>query len=78
MPLIRSGQDSHIVAFGVGESANPFGQESNIERLLEDFAEAGLRQFFRGNLIFTGKTDDERRFQTYIFSEIGSDLYRFA
>ena len=53
------GPSSHVVAFGFRQRADPFAEQSDIERLLEDFAEAVLGQFLRSGLVFGGEPDDQ-------------------
>ena len=69
---------SKTLSLLLGQRADSLGQEGDVERLLERFAEAVFAQLLRGGLVFAGQGDDQRGFVRGVAAEVGGDLEGFA
>src|SRR5262245_14274441 len=74
----RSTGGLQVVALGVSERADALGEQGHVERLLEDLAEAVLRQLLRGSLVLAGQADDQRGLVGGVLAEVRRDLDRLA
>src|SRR5581483_5362375 len=65
---------SHIIALLFDERADALGEQGHVERLLERFAVAVLRQALRADFIFAGQRDDERGLVLRVAAQVLRDL----
>src|SRR5579875_1845809 len=75
---ILSGSGLQVLALLLDECTDTLGEQGDVERLLERFAVAVLRQGFWVSLIFAGQSDDKRGFVGWIAPQVLGDLQRLA
>src|SRR5205809_376407 len=71
-------RSSRIGALLFDERLNPLGEQGDIERLLERFAEAEVNQRLGGRFVFAGEGDDQGLFVLGIAAQVGGNLQGLA
>src|SRR5205085_6595868 len=62
----------------LGQRADALAEQGDVERLLEDLAEAELDELLGGGLVLAGQADDQGRLVGRVAAEVLGDLDRLA